>query len=114
MVKIDKNGLIERGLTADPTDQLTIAGDTAPGDLPDFGALNDSDIVISFGSSADGRGFSLAKIISRQLANQGTLIGSGNLLPDQLKLAWYCGFDAVLLSDEHFDRCGADAWRKLA
>ncbi len=55
-------------------------------------------IVIVFPSFADGRGFSLAKLI-RRLGYGGRLRAKGHVIADQYPLARACGFDEVEIDD---------------
>lgn len=56
-------------------------------------------IGIQFPSSADGRGFSLAKRL-RNLGFKGRLRARGHILSDQFRYALACGFDEVEINDE--------------
>lgn len=100
----------------------------AEAELPSSGNLavdlpNDSDaqllggqldrinmIRISFPSSADGRGFSLARQL-RRLGFQGRLRAHGHVISDQFRYALDCGFDEVEISDELANRQPEAQWR---
>lgn len=66
-------------------------------------------IRITFPSSADGRGFTLARHL-RQLGYQGRLRANGHVLADQYAMARRCGFDEVEISSELAQRQGEDQW----
>ncbi len=68
-------------------------------------------IVISFGSFADGRGFSTAQCLRQSLGYAEKIWASGNLIPDQYAMAIQCGIDAVLLDEEHLHRHPVEHWR---
>lgn len=74
--------------------------------------LNIKQIVVKFKSSADGRGFSMAAAIRDGRGYNGRLIAGGQLNPDQLSLAFQCGFDAVIVENTQWSRYGKDAWMK--
>ncbi len=75
--------------------------------------LGDAAIVeINFPSSADGRGFSLARRLRRLRGPETKLVATGHLLPDQARMALQCGFDEIWLSDELVHRHGQTAWRE--
>lgn len=67
-------------------------------------------IVIPFETSADGRGFSLAKAL-REAGYGGHLRARGAVLVDQFRAALRCGFDDVEISDEHAVRTPEPLWR---
>ena len=56
-------------------------------------------IAIEFPSFADGRGFSLAKLIRDRCHYNGDLIAMGDFLPDQMHYLVRCGFNQFLLPD---------------
>jgi uncharacterized protein (DUF934 family) len=64
---------------------------------------------IPFPSSADGRGFSIARLM-RLLGYTGTLRASGALLADQYAMARRSGFDEVEISTEMSNRQPEDQW----
>ncbi|MEQ5868801.1 DUF934 domain-containing protein [Sagittula sp. NFXS13] len=90
----------------DQTDFLDLASDTDPATLDPSLAEN---IRIAFPSSADGRGFSLARILRLQ-GFTGRLRAAGHVLSDQYTMARRCGFDEVEISDELADRQPAEQW----
>ncbi|PHR56642.1 MAG: phosphoadenylyl-sulfate reductase [Robiginitomaculum sp.] len=67
-------------------------------------------IEIAFPSFTDGRGFSIARQV-RRMGFLGTLIASGDLIPDQHAYALQCGFDSVLVDDEIYAKQGQQDWR---
>ncbi|WP_186421170.1 DUF934 domain-containing protein [Bosea sp. CS1GBMeth4] len=66
-------------------------------------------IAIGFPSFADGRGFSLARLI-RNHGFAGSLRASGPLIPDQFAYALACGFDEVELPQESAARQPVEQW----
>lgn len=75
--------------------------------VPHFGAL--AFISIRFETSADGRGFSIAKAL-RALGYEGHLRASGHLLVDQFRAALRSGFDDVEISSEQAARNPEPQW----
>ena len=71
------------------------------------------DIHIAFASSADGRGFSLARAF-REAGFTGRLIATGKLVSDQYRHARQVGFDGVLLSQESADKMPEVHWLEQA
>jgi uncharacterized protein (DUF934 family) len=66
-------------------------------------------IRIDFPSSADGRGFSIARHL-RLLGYQGRLRARGHVLADQYAMARRCGFDEVEIDQELAVRQPAEQW----
>ena len=83
---------------------VELAGEAPFEGVPDAGS-----ILITFASTGDGRGFSLARQL-RARGFTGTLTATGALIPDQARHAVQSGFDAVLVSDERVERHGEAAW----
>jgi uncharacterized protein (DUF934 family) len=79
--------------------------DTLAPVLPQLGL-----IAISFPAFADGRGFSLARLI-RRAGFRGELRASGRLLADQYAHALGCGFDTVEIPDDIAQRQDESQWR---
>ena len=79
--------------------------DTLAPFLPQLGL-----IAISFPTFADGRGFSLARLI-RRAGFSGELRASGRLLADQYAHALGCGFDTVEIPDDIAQRQDESQWR---
>lgn len=75
--------------------------------VPLFGALSLISIVSK--GFADGRGFSLARLIRRN-GYEGLLRANGPLIADQFPYAIACGFDEVELPDDLADRQPAEQW----
>lgn len=67
-------------------------------------------IVVNFVSTADGRGFSLARHLRNRLNFQGELYAAGKLIPDQVRAAFACGFNAVLVTKEQEVQYGLRHW----
>ncbi len=87
---------VELEVTAEPADLV-----------PWFGRL--SLIVIPFATSADGRGFSLARQL-RQLGYPGRIRAKGHVLVDQFRAALRVGIDEVEISDEQAVRMPESQW----
>lgn len=87
---------------------LDLAQDLMPDDLPtDF---NGVDLIrVAFPSSADGRGFTLARHL-RARGYSGRLRARGHVLADQYAMARRCGFDEVEISDDLAARQPAEQW----
>jgi uncharacterized protein (DUF934 family) len=66
-------------------------------------------IRIAFPSSADGRGFTLARSL-RLLGYTGKIRAYGHVLADQYAMARRCGFDEIEISDEMATRQPEDQW----
>ena len=74
---------------------------------------NDSNCVtLNFPSSHDGRGFSFAKRVRRERGEAVRIIATGNLIPDQARMAFQCGFSEIHLEDTLVARHGETAWRE--
>lgn len=90
---------------------LRIEATTEAEDLaPRFGTL--SMIVIPFGSSADGRGFSLARRL-RALGYRGVIRAEGHVLPDQFRAALRIGIDQIAISDAQAARHPEADWKSV-
>lgn len=84
---------------------IWFAGDA---DLEAFGDLSQFDVVgINFPAFADGRGYSLARLISERLNFKGEIRAIGDVLIDQLFFMKRCGFNSYLLKE------GLDAEKAL-
>ncbi|MEM7613470.1 MAG: DUF934 domain-containing protein [Pseudomonadota bacterium] len=70
-------------------------------------------VILPFGTSADGRGFSLARQL-RQLGYRGKIRAEGHLLVDQFRAALAVGIDEVAISDEQAARNPEAQWRGVA
>ncbi|MDU8910595.1 DUF934 domain-containing protein [Aestuariicoccus sp. MJ-SS9] len=76
---------------------LDLASDTDPDALD--GATDAALIRIAFPSSADGRGFTLARLL-RLRGYRGRLRAAGHVLADQYAMARRAGFDEVEIPDD--------------
>lgn len=56
-------------------------------------------IAVNFPAFADGRGYSLARLLKERYDFQGEIRAIGDVLPDQLYFMKRCGFDTFLLKD---------------
>jgi uncharacterized protein (DUF934 family) len=66
-------------------------------------------IVVSFPSSADGRGFSQAAEL-RDIGYTGRLRAQGHVLVDQFRAALHAGIDEIEISDEQAQRNPEHQW----
>lgn len=74
-------------------------------------ASADSTVLVELPSSADGRAFSvIGHLSANRKQNAPATWVSGNLIPDQVTLAFQCGATAVLVSDEAWQTRGESAW----
>lgn len=69
-------------------------------------------VTLNFPSSHDGRGFSFARRVRRERGEGFRIIATGNLIPDQARMAFQCGFSEIHLSDALVERHGEGAWRQ--
>lgn len=97
---------------ADGIPANTMAVDVAPSD--DVALLAGhldrlSMIRVGFPSSADGRGFTLAKRL-RAMGYSGRLRAAGHVLADQYTMARRAGFDEVEIDDALATRQPQDQW----
>lgn len=76
---------------------------------PYLGAL--SLIVLPFARFADGRGYSIARILRSRLGYDGELRASGDVLPDQIAFMRQLGFESFAPDSERYT---PDAWRRAA
>jgi uncharacterized protein (DUF934 family) len=72
---------------------------SAAADLPRFGV-----IAVRFGEFADGRGYSLARVLRERHGYRGELRAIGDVRRDQLYYLASCGFDAFVLPDDEDPR----------
>lgn len=87
---------------------VILAVDADPTDLaPWFERL--SLIVLPFASSADGRGFSLARRL-RQLGYKGRIRARGHVLVDQFRAALRVGIDEIEIDDAQAARMPEAQW----
>ena len=93
-------------IPSDHTADLT--SDTDPAKLPDL--LHGIELVrVDFPSFADGRGFTLARLI-RQHGFQGHLRAKGHVIADQYAMARRSGFDDVEIDEALAARQPEDQW----
>jgi len=87
---------------------LDVASDTDPDELID--RLGSAKLVrVDFPSSADGRGFTIARIL-RLKGYTGRLRAKGHVLADQYAMARRSGFDEVEIDDALATRQPEDQW----
>ncbi len=87
---------------------LDIAPDTDPDEL--FDRLGSAQMVrVDFPSSADGRGFTIARVL-RLKGYTGRLRAKGHVLADQYAMARRSGFDEVEIDDTLANRQPEDQW----
>ncbi len=67
-------------------------------------------VSIAFPAFADGRGFSLARLL-RRAGFKGELRASGRLVADQYAHAAGCGFDTIEIPDDLAERQDEAQWR---
>ncbi|QFT62404.1 DUF934 domain-containing protein [Roseivivax sp. THAF30] len=87
---------------------LELASDTAPETLSEAAKGQDM-IVIDFPSVADGRGFTLARLL-RVRGYTGRLRARGYVIADQYAMARRAGFDEVEIDDALAARQPEDQW----
>ncbi len=97
-------------LDADTSDAaVDLPSDTPEADLT--GAVLAAPMIrIAFPSSADGRGFSLARLL-RLRGYKGRLRAQGHVIADQYAMARRAGFDEVEISDDLAARQPEDQWQ---
>ena len=86
------------GEAANDVDAVDIPSDIRPHDLGDH-ITTASVIRVDFPSSADGRGFTIARQL-RRMGFKGRLRARGHVISDQYAMARRCGFDEVEISDD--------------
>lgn len=87
---------------------LDVASDTDPDELVD--RLGSAKMVrVDFPSSADGRGFTIARVL-RLKGYAGRLRAKGHVLADQYAMARRSGFDEVEIDHALADRQPEDQW----
>lgn len=90
---------------------LLSPGDDVAGAVAHFATLRL--IVIAFGTSADGRGFSQAAQL-RALGFGGHLRARGHVLVDQFRAALRSGFTDIEISDDQAARNPEHQWRAVS
>ena len=68
-------------------------------------------IIVEFPGYADGRGFSIARQLRNRYGFNGEIIAAGLLIPDQYVYALQCGFDAVKVDPDTYEKQDAQEWR---
>jgi uncharacterized protein (DUF934 family) len=91
---------------------VEISATTLPADLPALVAGAQM-VAVRFPSFADGRGFTLARMI-RAAGYGGRLRAVGPLIADQYAMARRSGFDEVEIPDEIAARHGEAQWQARA
>lgn len=87
---------------------IDMPNDADPADLVPF--FDDAAMIrIAFPSSADGRGFTLARHL-RLLGYKGRLRANGHVLADQYAMARRCGFDEIEISESLAQRQPEEQW----
>ena len=84
---------------------LDVASDADPAEI----ALDADLIRVDFPSSADGRGFTIARML-RLRGYTGRLRAHGHVIPDQYAMARRVGFDEVESHDDRAARQPEDEW----
>lgn len=100
------NILVEAGYWLENQTSLTGRSDigiylNGDADLESFkDQLNNFDVIaVNFPAFADGRGYSLARLLKERYNYQGEIRAIGDVLIDQLYFMKRCGFDTYLLKD---------------
>lgn len=92
---------------ANDADALDVPSDADPENIPLCDGLRM--IRVDFPSSADGRGFTIARAL-RLRGYQGRLRARGHVLADQYAMARRSGFDEVEIDDTLAARQPEDQW----
>lgn len=93
---------------AEDVTALDVPSDTNPADItlsPDLKMVR-----IDFPSSADGRGFTIARML-RLRGYTGRLRARGHVIADQYAMARRCGFDEIEISQTLAARQPEDQWQ---
>ncbi len=98
-------GFAPLGEAANDTPALDVDSDVDPADIP----LSAHMIRVNIGASADGRGFTIARML-RLRGYTGRLRAKGHVLADQYAMARRCGFDEVEISQALAARQPEDQW----
>ena len=92
---------------ANDAEALDVSSDVQPEDIPICSGLKL--VRVDFPSSADGRGFTIARAL-RLRGFSGLLRARGHVLADQYTMARRAGFDEVEISDELAERQPQSQW----
>lgn len=103
-VIVQDSGFVAEDFTGE---WLDLASDTDPSTLAQFAGA--TAIRVDFPSFADGRGFTLAKML-RLAGFKGRLRANGHVIADQYAMARRSGFDEVSISDDLAARQPQDQW----
>ncbi|RPE71814.1 uncharacterized protein DUF934 [Pacificibacter maritimus] len=103
-VIVQDSGFVAEDFTGE---WLDLASDTDPSTLAQFAGA--AAIRIDFPSFADGRGFTLAKML-RLAGFKGRLRANGHVIADQYAMARRSGFDEVSIDDDLAARQPQDQW----
>lgn len=77
-----------------------------------MGELNSTlPVTVTLSSSADGRSFSLLSQLRLKCPEHTQVWVAGNLLPDQITLAFQCGATAAVIDADNWARRGEVGWR---
>lgn len=79
---------------------LWLAAETLPADLSRLKAQNFAVIALHFPKFADGRAYSLARLLRERLGYTGEIRAVGDVLHDQLLYMWRTGFTAWALRED--------------
>lgn len=101
-------GFTDFGAACNDLQSLDLPSDTDPADVVLTPALRM--IRVDFPSSADGRGFTIARAL-RLRGYQGRLRARGHVIADQYAMARRAGFDEVEISDDLAARQPQDQWQ---
>ncbi|MEY8829047.1 DUF934 domain-containing protein [Sedimentitalea sp. XS_ASV28] len=101
------SGYCDAGQAANDAVALDVPSDTDPASVPLHSGLRM--IRVDFPSSADGRGFTIARQL-RLRGYQGRLRARGHVLADQYAMARRSGFDEVEIDDALAARQPEDQW----
>ncbi len=96
---------------ANDAESLDVSSDTDPADIPITTGLKM--VRVDFPSSADGRGFTIARAL-RLRGFTGRLRARGHVLADQYAMARRAGFDEVEIDDSLAARQPQDQWLSRA
>lgn len=96
-----------------PDDWTGAALDLAPDADPQAAPLGAPMIRVAFPSFADGRGFTIARVLRRR-GYRGRLRAAGHVIADQYPMARRAGFDEVEIDDALAARQPEDQWRARA
>ncbi len=108
--RIDPNELAEGGDFSNVV--LVLPSDTEIASIePYLGAIDR--VAITFSSFADGRGFSLARLL-REAGYVKVLRGEGHIITDQFRHALATGFDEIAISKEQAARMTSEHWGDVA